>query len=195
MTRAAVSKSRRVKTVMIFMIILAACAIGAAYLVKKRLAQPIEIKDIAIDTSADLTIVPFDQLSKKDGQLQFELTASSARLTTRQNSATMTDVSIRYYASDMQAIEVSAPRGVLNTKTMDVSFYENVVVDYESARLRTKTLHYKKKEHIIYTESHVTVENQDAFIEADSMKTELNTRTIVLEGRVKGNFSDKIHLF
>ena len=73
-------------------------------------------------------------------------------------------------------------------------FSENVIVRYETSVLRTDKLHYNKKEHIIYSNTHVKLEKEDSVIEADSMTTRLNDNYTILKGRVKGTFSENFDI-
>ncbi|THB80178.1 MAG: LPS export ABC transporter periplasmic protein LptC [Desulfobacteraceae bacterium] len=187
------SFSTRVKRILFVLIALCVGLIGATILVRSWLSQPIEIKEIDIDSTAMLTIVPFNQISKKNGQVEFKLKASSAKLLKDQDLAILSDVDIEYYTRDGDVVRVTSKGGEINTKTLDGSFTENVVIQSGSATLKTKTLHYLKKEHILYTDNHVMVTNQDSFIEADSMTTDLNAGTSVFKGRVKGKFSETLN--
>jgi lipopolysaccharide export system protein LptC len=65
-----------------------------------------------------------------------------------------------------------------------------VVVSYENSTLKTDKLHYNKKKHIIYSNTHVTLTKEGSIIEADSMTTNLNERYTILKGHVKGRFSE-----
>ena len=82
----------------------------------------------------------------------------------------------------------------MNTKTHDMIFSENVIVRHETSVLRTDKLHYNKKEHIIYSNTHVKLEKEDSVIEADSMTTRLNDNYTILKGRVKGTFSENFDI-
>ena len=158
------SFSTRVKRILFVLIALCVGLIGATILVRSWLSQPIEIKEIDIDSTAMLTIVPFNQISKKNGQVEFKLKASSAKLLKDQDLAILSDVDIEYYTRDGDVVRVTSKGGEINTKTLDGSFTENVVIQSGSATLKTKTLHYLKKEHILYTDNHVMVTNQDSLL-------------------------------
>jgi LPS export ABC transporter protein LptC len=155
---------------------------------------PIKIDNIKIDTKAALKLNILNQISKKNGITEWELTASSATLLKKENRAELEDVSIFFYTKDNKKVHLKSKRGVLNTKTHDMVFSDDVIVTFETSVLRTDKLQYKKKEHIIHTDLHITLEKADSIIEADSMTTLLNESTTILEGHVKGNFSENFDI-
>jgi LPS export ABC transporter protein LptC len=156
----------------------------------KFFSQPIEIKDIKIDTKAALKLNILKQVSKKNGIKEWELTAASATLLKNENKAVLVDVSVIFYTKEDKKVHLESKKGVLNTKTHDMTFSNNVIITYENSVLRTDKLHYKKKEHIIYSKTHVMLEKKGSIIEADSMTTSLNDNLTTLEGNVKGSFSE-----
>lgn len=184
------SRSRKIKYVMTGLVVTCLLLLAGSVILNRYLSRPVEIRDIDIDTDARLLIVPFNQISKKNGITQFKLKASSARLMNEQARAEMTDVFIEYFTEQGKPVSVTSRQGILDTRTMDGVFTGQVTVRYDSMSLETKTLHYRKKEHIIYSNDHVVVRNQGSFIEADSMEIDLNAGTTVFEGGVKGKFSD-----
>ena len=73
-------------------------------------------------------------------------------------------------------------------------FSDNVVVRHETSVLRTDKLHYNKKEHIITSNTHVTLEKENSVIEADSMTINLNDSMTILKGHVRGTFSENFNI-
>jgi LPS export ABC transporter protein LptC len=155
---------------------------------------PIKIDNIKIDTKAALKLDVLSQISKKNGITEWELTASSATLLKKENRAELADVSIFFYTKDSKKVHLKSKQGVLNTKTHDMVFSGDVIITFETSVLRTDKLQYKKKEHIIHTDLHITLEKADSIIEADSMTTLLNEGTTILEGHVKGTFSENFDI-
>ncbi len=168
--------------------------IGGYIYLNKLISEPIEIKDVKIDTKAALKLNILKQISKKNGITEWELTASSATLLKDQNKAILIDVTIIFYTSSNKKVHLTSRKGILNTKTHDMEFSDNVIVKYESAILRTEKLQYKKKEHIILSKSRVKLEQKDSEIISDSMITNLNDNTTIMEGHVRGIFSEEFDI-
>ena len=156
----------------------------------KLVSKPVQIHDVKIDTKAALKLNVLKQISKKNGIKEWELQAASATLLKNENKAVLIDVSIIFFTKDNKKVHLTSEKGTLNTKTHDMIFSDNVVVTYETSVLRTDKLHYNKKEHIIYADTHVKLEKQNSVIEADSMITRLNDNYTILKGHVRGNFSE-----
>ena len=160
----------------------------------KLLSKPVKIKNINIDTKAALKLNVLKQISKKNGIKEWELKAASATLLKNKNKAVLTDVFIIFYTKEGKKVHMKAEQGFLNTKTHDMTFSDSVVVNYENSTLKTDKLHYNKKKHMIYSDTHVKLTKEGSVIEADSMTTKLNERYTVLEGHVKGRFSENFNI-
>jgi lipopolysaccharide export system protein LptC len=154
----------------------------------------LQISDIKIDTKAALKLNVLKQISKKNGITEWELAADSATLLKDEDKAVLIDVSVLFFTKDNKKVFLTAPRGVLNTKTHDMVFSDKVTVSYETYVLKTDQLHYDKKDHIIFSNTHVRLEKKDSVIEADSMTIRLNEKDTILRGHVRGNFSENFDI-
>ena len=149
-----------------------------------------EIEDIHIDSKAALKLNALEQISKKNGITEWELKAASATLMREENRAVLKAVNVTFYTKDGKKVFLYSDKGILNTKTHDIIFLENVLVHHETYVLKTDKLQYDKKAHIIRSDTRVTLEDSASVITADSMVTELNENRTTLKGHVKGNFSE-----
>lgn len=160
------------------------------YFINRRLSEPIEIKDVTINTKAAFKLNILKQISKKNGIKKWELEATSATLLKNENKAVLKDVCVTFFTRDNKQICLISKAGLLDTKQHDMVFSQDVVVTYETFVIRTDQLQYKKKEHIIYSQTHVVLEKGGSTIEADAMATDLNRNTTIFEGNVKGKFRE-----
>ena len=160
----------------------------------KLLSKPVQISDVKIDTRAILKLNVLKQISKKNGVKEWELKAASATLLKDEDKAVLIDVSIIFFTKDDKKVHLTSEKGTLNTKTHDMIFSNDVVARYETFVLRTDKLHYNKKQHIIASNTHVTLEKENSVIEADSMTTDLNDNHTILKGHVKGTFSENFNI-
>ncbi len=188
------SVSGKLKYLMITAVSIMILFIAGIYFFQTWFNLPLEIKNIDIDSTALMKLEQLEQISKKNGITQWALKASSAKLLSDENKALLSDVFVTFYTKDNEIITLSSKNGELDTQTHDMSFHDTVIVRYENAVLETQTLHYHKKEHIIYTQTRIIIHNEDSFVEADAMKTELDTRTIVFEGNINGMFGGKFDI-
>ena len=160
----------------------------------KLLSTPVQIKDIKIDSKAALKLNILKQISKKNGIKEWELTAASATVLKGEDKAELVDVSITFFTKDNKQVHLVSELGFLNTKTHDMKFSKNVVVRYETSTLETEKLHYNKKKHMIYSDTHVKFIREASVIEADSMTTNLNDNQTILQGHVKGTLNDNFKI-
>jgi lipopolysaccharide export system protein LptC len=134
------------------------------------------------------------QISKKNGITEWELAADSATLLKDEDKAVLIDVSVLFFTRGNKKVFLTAPKGILNTKTHDMVFSDKVTVTYETYVLKTDQLHYGKKDHIIFADTHVRLEKEDSIIEADSMIIRLNENDTILKGHVRGKFSENFDI-
>ncbi len=157
-------------------------------------SPPIVIKNIKIDTAAALKLNILKQISKKNGITEWELYAESATLLKDENKAILNTVSIIFYTKENKRVHLVSKSGILNTKTHDMTFSDHVVITYEDSMLTTDKLQYERKEHIIRSNTRVTLEKGRSIIEADSMLTILNENKTILKGHVKGRFNENFDI-
>jgi len=168
--------------------------LGIFFYVKSTLKAPITIKKIDIDSRAALKLNLLEQVSKKNGITEWKLKASSATLLKKEDKAILKDVDVIFYMENNTSIHLTSREGILNTLTQDMTFLNKVIVRHETYTLKTDKLHYKKKNHIILSDAHVTLQEGESVITADSMVTYLNRNKTILQGHVKGKFSENFNI-
>ncbi len=179
---------------LILLLLMILIIIVSFFYLNKFLSEPLEFRDVKIDTKAALKLNTIKQISKKNGIKEWELKASSATLLKDEDQAVLIDVSIFFFTNDKKKIHLTSQKGIMDTKTKDMVFSDNVSVTYETFGLITDKLHYNKKKHIIYSNSQVRLEKGDSVIEADSMTTKLNENITILKGHVRGIFSENFNI-
>lgn len=184
-----------VKFFLIIFLVLIIAGLGASYHLKQLKSGKTAINNIKIDSKADIVLNNMHQTSTKNGIKDWTLSASSARLIKNENRAVMQDVKVSFYMKNSNEIFLTSKKGTLDTKKHDMTFSGNVVVRYKENTLTTDKLHYTKKEHIIYSNVHVKIENKDSVMHGDSLLTDLNTSSTTLKGNIKGIFSENFDFF
>ena len=75
-------------------LVLIIAAIAGFIYFDRMMSEPIEIKNVNIDTSAALKLDRLNQISKRDGITEWELSAASATLLKDENKAVLNSVSV-----------------------------------------------------------------------------------------------------
>jgi LPS export ABC transporter protein LptC len=189
-----ISNKKKVLYPLIGALVCSLMGVGIYFYINAALNTPLTIQDINVDSGAALKLNLLEQVSKKNGITEWKLKASSATLLKKENKAILKDVDVIFYTQQNTKIYLTSDEGILNTQTHDMHFLKNVVVRHETYTLRTDQLHYEKKPHIIRSNVHVTLEDRESIIEADSMVTQLNQNKTILKGHVKGKFSEKFNI-
>jgi len=189
-----ISNKKKILYPLIGMLVCCLIGLGIFFYINAALNTPLTVKDIDIDSGAALKLNFLEQISKKNGITEWKLKASSATLLKEEDKAILKDVDVTFYTRQNTKIFLTSDEGILNTLTHDMSFLKNVIVRHETYTLRTDKLHYEKKPHIIRSNVHVTLEDLESVIEADSMVTRLNENKTILKGHVKGKFSENFNI-
>jgi len=189
-----ISNKKKILYPLIGALVCSLMGVGIYFYISAALNTPLTIKDINVDSGAALKLNLLEQVSKKNGITEWKLKASSATLLKEENRAILKDVDVIFYTLQNTKIHLTSDEGILNTQTHDMSFLKNVIVRHETYTLRTDQLHYDKKPHIIRSNVHVTLEDRESIIEADSMVTQLSQNKTILKGHVKGKFSEKFNI-
>ena len=189
-----ISNKKKILYPLIGALVCSLIGVGIYFYISAALNTPLTIKDINVDSGAALKLNLLEQVSKKNGITEWKLKASSATLLKEENRAILKDVDVIFYTRQNTKIHLTSDEGILNTQTHDMSFLKNVIVRHETYTLRTDQLHYDNKPHIIRSNVHVTLEDRESIIEADSMVTQLNQFKTILKGHVKGKFSENFNI-
>jgi LPS export ABC transporter protein LptC len=179
---------------LVFLLAAMVAAVAGFFFINRVIHDPLVITDLHIDSDAALKLNLMKQVSKKDGITEWELEASTATLIKEQDRAVLTDVNVVFYTTDNSRVFLTSDQGILNTQTHDMDFSGNVVVRHQTYTLKTDKLHYKKKPHIIHADTKVWLESSDSVMEADTMETRLAENKVILQGHVKGKFSEAFNL-
>ena len=187
-------RHRKLKRFLLFILAASLLCLAGLYIFQKPGSEEVSMKDVAIDSSADIKLDRMEQISKKNGITEWALKASSAKLLKKEHKAVLSDVDIVFYLEDKTEVHLTSLAGAMDTETHDMTFSDNVVVTYKDSVLETDKLHYDKKKHILYSNVKVKLIKGDSVIIADAMKTDLNSNTTTLTGNVKGKFSEDINI-
>jgi lipopolysaccharide export system protein LptC len=185
-------KKPQVLVILILMVI--TVITGTVYVIHQMTTVPQQLTDLHIDSDAALKLDAMKQVSKRNGITEWELEADTATLAKERNQAILTRVRVIFHTQNKDTVLLTSDHGILDTQTHDIDFTGNVVVKHRTNTLKTDKLHYKKKAHIIHADTKVWLENADATIEADTMEIRINDNEIILQGHVKGQFSENFHL-
>ncbi|ACN15874.1 hypothetical protein HRM2_27840 [Desulforapulum autotrophicum HRM2] len=190
-----INTPKRVRIVLVLLLFFLTAGIGGLYYKQRFFSGDLVLKKISVDSKATLLLNKMHQTSTRNSIKEWTLDASSAKLLKDENKAQMTDVRVVFFTDNAKEIHLSSTNGLLDTKTHDMSFSDNVVVTYDQYTLKTAELHYDKKRHILYSNVHISIMDKESILEADTMETDLDKNTTRLRGNVKGTFSETFNFF
>ena len=89
---------------------------------------------------------------------------------------------------------MTAAQGILYSDSKNMEIAGDVVVENAHSRLNTEQLLYDHHNRLLLTKTPVEITGASYKIVADSMSMDLNTNKTILEGKVKGTFSETFSL-
>ncbi|UCH22436.1 MAG: LPS export ABC transporter periplasmic protein LptC [Deltaproteobacteria bacterium] len=147
-----------------------------------------------IPPKANLTIGEIHQTATRDGIKEWELDAASAQYIDSKKQVILKDLTVTFFLKDRRKVFLTAERGVLQSDSNNMEVAGGVVVKDENSRLITEKLYYNHQNRLLLTKAPVEIIGESYQIVADRMSLDLNTNKTILEGKVRGRFSETFSL-
>jgi LPS export ABC transporter protein LptC len=157
----------------------------------------LEKNDIAVSigqSKANISIGMAHQTATRDGRKEWSLDAASADYIDKKNQAIFKDLSVTFFLKDDTKVYVTANQGILKTDSNDMEIFGNVVIINKNYKLRCDNLYYNHDDRIIFSKAPVNITGDSFELVANSMSLNLNNHRALLEGKVKGIFSEHFTL-
>jgi 3-deoxy-D-manno-octulosonate 8-phosphate phosphatase (KDO 8-P phosphatase) len=165
----------------------------AFYNYRRIAANPEELLS-SIPGNANLTIGEIHQTATRDGIKEWVLHAASAQYIETKKQVILEELNITFFLKDQQKVFMTAARGILYSDSKNMEVAGDVVVKNANSRLDTEQLLYNHQNRLLLTKTPVEIIGESYKIVADSMSMDLNTNKTILEGKVKGTFSETFSL-
>lgn len=147
-----------------------------------------------IQSAAKMSLGKLHHTATRDGVIEWSLDASSAKLLDEKKQLILDDLSVVFYMKDGEKAYLTAEKGFLYTDSNDIEVAGNVVVKNENYVFKTEKLNYEHARHILFSNVSVGISSDSKKLTADSIYFDLKTKKTMLEGNVKGTFSENINL-
>ena len=185
---------KKLKFLLLVVIVLTVGFTVVAYYKYRRIADnPAELLS-SIPGNANLTIGEIQQTATRDGIKEWMLHAASAQYVESNKQAMLEELSITFFLKDQQKVFMTAAHGILYSDSKNMEVAGDVVVKNANSRLITEQLLYDHRNRLLLTKTPVEIIGESYKILADRMSMDLNTNSTILEGKVKGTFSETFSL-
>jgi len=185
---------RKLKFFLISIIIILLGIIIAVFLVYRSILDETAGLKSAIQSAAKMSLGKIHHTATRDGVIEWSLDASSARLLNEKKQLILDDLSVVFYMKDGKEARLTAAKGFLHTGSNDIEVTGNVVVRNNNYVLKTEKLNYEHNRRILFSNVPVEIRSDSEKLTADSISFNLDTKRTMLEGNVKGTFSEHIKL-
>ena len=182
------NRSNRINIFIITLILLLIISIGVVF-IRHRAIQKNSASSPRPETSeATLTIKNFHHEATENGEKKWTLEASSASLFAQQNMAQLTDISVIFLMKKGGALSIRAHKGVLNTKTNDMTVTGNILAEIPPYSLTTESLNYQHGSRMIHVNEPVEIIGQSMALKAGALTYNIATGVLTCENHVEGSF-------
>jgi len=185
---------RKLKFFLISIIIILLGIIIAVFSTYRNILDETAGLESAIQSAAKMSLGKLHHTATRDGVIEWSLDASSARLLDEKKQLILDDLSVVFYMKDGEKAYLTAEKGFLHTESNDIEVAGNVVVKNDNYVLKTEKLNYEHTRRILFSNVSVEISSDSEKLTADSISFDLNTKKTMLEGNVKGTFSENINL-
>ena len=141
-----------------------------------------------------LTIENLRHTAAREGSTEWTLEAAKAKMAGNRKSATLTDVSVVFFADDGGEVHLTADTGHLNLRSNDLKVTGNVVVWQQDYRIVTENLEYQNRQQLLVANAPVTVTGTTVSVTAESATFDLEKKHLRFEGNVYGTITQKLQM-
>ena len=144
---------------------------------------------------ARLALGKIEHTATRNGKKEWTLTAESASMMDgKRKKMLIQKPSVVFFLEDGEKVYLTADRGVLDTVSNNMEAIGDVKVTHKAYVLKTQRLVYLHKKRKILSRNPVKIEGKKFVLRSKSMVYDLDKKTSIFEGRVKGVLYENIIL-
>lgn len=180
-------KPKKIKIFLLATIVIALGAIIGIYIGFRQASGPPPSTPESVEPDATLSIGKIHQTATREGRKEWSLEADSAHYLDKTSEMVLRDLKVTFFLKDKSEIMLTADRGALKTDSNDIAVSGHVVLENEEYKLLAETLNYAHDRRVLYSKDPVTISSASAMLAADSISFDLNSKKLILQGRVETN--------
>lgn len=181
---------KRLKRLLVGLMAAAAVALTGGFVIQRCVFEKPEVLLTVLDDKAQLALQKIHQTATRGGITEWSLDADSARYLDESKQLLLENLAVEFFMDDGSRMLLTADRGTLKTDTNDIAVRENVRVTKADMALFTEALDYDHRKRVLTSQSEVRITSGSSQITAKTFRYDLNTRQAVLDGDVRGVFSE-----
>jgi lipopolysaccharide export system protein LptC len=180
-------KPKKIKIFLLATIVIALGAIIGIYIGFRQASGPPPSIPESVEPDATLSIGKIHQTATREGRKEWSLEADSAHYLDKTSEMVLRDLRVTFFLEDKSEIILTADRGALKTDSNDITVSGHVVLENEEYKLLAETLNYAHDRRVLYSKDPVTITGASAILAGDSISFDLNSKKLILQGRVETN--------
>jgi LPS export ABC transporter protein LptC len=185
-------RTRQLKGILLVLGILILGGIIAMFSLQRSTAPADKKGETAAKNRPTISLEGLHHTGIRNGVKEWLLDAESADYRLEENRAYLSVIEASFFDSDGETVHLSADSGVLKTDSNDLEVSGNVVLKNSQYVMRTDRLLYTESERLFSTLSPVEIRSFSMTQVADGMTYSLETKLIILDGNLEGEFGNGI---
>jgi LPS export ABC transporter protein LptC len=146
----------------------------------------------AIPEGASIAIGRVEQTSVRDGVKEWTLEADAVRYDAEGQKAVFENIRVVFFPREGGEVHLRAREGVLHTRLQNMDLKGDIHIQQDDTHMWTEVLHFDNAARRLTGPTAVRITGQGFELAGEAITIELETRRAVLQGAVKGSFSDSL---
>ena len=142
-------------------------------------------------TKAIMALSRVHQTATKDGIVQWELDADTAKLEAGTGKMVLQSPRVNFFLEDGTRVQLSAREGILFTRSNDMEVRGNVHLRNDRYSLKTEILAYEHDHRLMRADAPVHITGPDVELKAAAMHYDLKSNQTLFSGPVEGLLYEK----
>ncbi len=183
---------RRIIFGLALVLVVSAASLAAVFYFFRQAGRTPEQLLEAIPEGASIAIGRVEQTSVRDGVKEWSLEADAVRYDPKREKAVFENIRVVFFPREGGEVHLEAREGELHTGRQDMDLRGAIHLQRDDTHLWTEALHFDNAARRLTSPTAVRITGQGFELTGEAITIELETRRAILQGAVKGTFSDTL---
>lgn len=138
-------------------------------------------------TNAILASTRVHHTATQNGKIQWELEADSAQMSSESQDVILQSPDVVFFPDDGEKIELTAARGILNTKNDNLEVEGDVRLFNQQFDVQTEKLIYQHAKRVLKSKGAIQIQSSTVQLQANALTYDIEANQAHFTGQVEGN--------
>ncbi len=180
------SAGKKINRILAFAVLAMLVAVSLVFFLSRHRGGSQMAVNLLPDAKTLMSLSNVHQTATKNGRIQWELRATTAKLMSDGKSLALDHPQVAFFTEDGTRVSLEADTGRLNLETNDITVEGHVSISNSRYRLATEHAAYQHQKRLIVCGRPVEIVGPGLRLGALTMSYDLKADKTVFEGRVEG---------